>query len=133
MQVSCDHLGGSEGGSQMITVDHKGGRGGLEGAKIWSHLVLTVIIWGEGGGWPNDHTWSQRGEGGSEKGQNMILRYLNGPLTARWLCWERKGLSGKQMNGISVPAYSQLRSFWGGMKRDGDEGEEKTEEYDPGD
>ena len=28
----------------------------------------------------NDHTWSQRGEGGSPEGWNVIRRYLNSPL-----------------------------------------------------
>ena len=50
IKISCDHFTGREGGSQMITNDHKGGRGGLEGVKIWSHLIVSVIILGEGGG-----------------------------------------------------------------------------------
>ena len=38
-----------------------------------------MINWGGGGS--NDHTWSQRGEGGgSPEGWNMITRYLNSPL-----------------------------------------------------
>ena len=69
---------GRERGSQMITNNYKWEGGGLEGVKIWSHLIATVIMLGAGGAkWSHLITGGGRG---SERGQNMITRYLNGPL-----------------------------------------------------
>ena len=47
---------------------------GVGGLPKWSQM----ITWG-GGGYPNDRKWSSGGGRGSERGRNMIARYLNSP------------------------------------------------------